>query len=185
MTVYPGSRGRYVAEVLLGLDEAGIATVAGRTHGLMQGDPLRPDVQRWVLGVTREAASLRLRSRGATSDRVYRGAAACRPCHEAITDAWSKSAHAGAYETLETAGLADAEECVRCHVTGFAEVPVMRPGGADLRGVQCEACHVVPDHHPEPIHVPAVEPGECRRCHDPENSPDYDPASYWRRILHE
>jgi len=186
--VRPGDRGRYVAEVLLRLDAHGIAEVAGRVHGLEPELPGDPEVGRWVARVTdqveaaRRAALRAARRQETASGPRLTGAAACAECHADVHAGWEETPHARAYDTLIEAGMAGEPDCVRCHVTGEVEAAMARP---ELRGVQCEACHLVPTHHPEPPEVPAVEPVRCRRCHDGANSPDFDPRTYWDEILHD
>ena len=80
------------------------------------------------------------------------------------------------------------EECVGCHVVGFG-----RKGGfanakatPELANVQCEACHGPGSIHAE---SPAAGYGaagarSCLRCHDPQNSPEFDFYSYWPKIRH-
>lgn len=188
--VRPGDRGRYVADVALYMDAHGLARVAGHTEGIERRDSIDTDVGRWVQRTLDDVAAARRRAMltasGTRSEgRRYSGAAACAVCHQAEYVSWAATPHARALETLEAAGMDHANECVACHVTGFGEVS--RAGGAggiDLSGVQCEACHAVPEGHPQAPEVPRVEPISCRRCHDAENSPDYDPDGYWRRVLH-
>jgi cytochrome c5 len=50
---------------------------------------------------------------------------------------WSASAHAKALEALKPEERTKAE-CVGCHTTGAGKTAA---AGADLTGVQCEACH--------------------------------------------
>ncbi len=206
--VHPGDRGRYLAEVVLRMDAAGLAEVAGRTHGLLESFPQDVAVYRWVREIeARRAAAHRrelleaaARARGAGSERSPAGSgdAACASCHETEHAHWRTTRHARAFETLVDAGFPDEAACVSCHDTspgppdhaGAGEV-TDEPDGASAserrsraRGVACAACHAVPDGHPDRGAVPPVEPSRCRRCHDAENSPAFDPASYWTRILH-
>jgi peroxiredoxin len=77
---------------------------------------------------------------------VYVGSAACRSCHAAEFETWSRSAHAGAVERLTAVHKERNPDCLRCHTTGFG-----RPGGfpekglpsehADRAEVGCESCH--------------------------------------------
>jgi len=189
--VHPGDRGRYVAEVELTVDEDGMARVAGGTRGLARRDPLSVDVQRFVerslsaADAARRLALLR-RDPAPVRDDGPRGAPACASCHRDAYESWRETPHARAFDTLEAVGMDREEACVACHVTGFGEWPAHPEEGApvDLRGVQCESCHLVGRAHPEGPEVPAVEPATCRRCHDAENSPDYDLERYWPRVLH-
>ena len=94
----------------------------------------------------------------------YRGYRVCTKCHVAQGDAWRKTGHAKAFDSLKPnvkasakskAGLDPAKDytmdsdCVGCHVTGYGESggyeAGMNPDNAKLVigliGVTCEACH--------------------------------------------
>ena len=91
----------------------------------------------------------------------YTGHRVCTKCHFAQGDAWRKTPHAKAFESLKPNAKAPAKtkagldpskdysgdkECVGCHVTGHGEAGGYGPGlNADdaklLVGVSCEACH--------------------------------------------
>jgi hypothetical protein len=121
---------------------------------------------------------------------AYVGDAACTTCHAAAAQVHGASRHAHALASLERKGYHRDPQCLRCHVTAFAQ-----PGGytrqrpADWRAtVSCEACH-----GPGRAHVAAggiasplrpVGAATCVRCHDAENSPRFDFAEYWGRIVH-
>lgn len=93
----------------------------------------------------------------------YVGAKKCMPCHSKIYQAWAKTKHAHAFETLKnatpeqikkmndllktnvTSPAAD-DNCVKCHVTGFGVQPSGYPNAdstknAVLAAVGCEDCH--------------------------------------------
>jgi hypothetical protein len=120
----------------------------------------------------------------------YASGAACTGCHDHSERfaAWTLDPHARAYEALVPRGEALNVECIACHSTGWGE-----PGGnATLtpvamrtwKAVQCEACHGPLAGHPHGADVtPApVTEATCVRCHDAANSPQFDFASYVRRI---
>ena len=91
----------------------------------------------------------------------YTGFRACAKCHFSQGDAWRKTAHAKAFESLKPtvkapaktkAGLDPAKDysadpnCVGCHVTGYGEAGGYSSGmNSDdaklIVGVTCEACH--------------------------------------------
>ena len=99
---------------------------------------------------------------------------ACKSCHAAIHEAWSKTKHA---RTINRLSAADQQkECIGCHTTG--------PGGKiDASGkfvnanVQCESCHGAGAAHAAD---PAVRTGltrkpkleACTTCHN-DKSPHY------------
>ena len=69
------------------------------------------------------------------------GSAACASCHAKEHELWAKSAHAGAFATLEHKNEAKNADCQRCHTTGFKQPTGFPSGGATLAGVGCESCH--------------------------------------------
>lgn len=89
----------------------------------------------------------------------YTGVKMCGACHKAgkggtAYAVWEKSAHAHAYETLmgdaakkiaKEKGLktapAEAEECLKCHVTGGGMAKNVEASFKKEEGVTCEACH--------------------------------------------
>ena len=103
-------------------------------------------------GVDDDAAGAQGRNRYIGSDR-------CRNCHRAEESGdqhgvWTENKHAKAFETLasDTAkkyaqerGIADpqaAEECMKCHETGFGKTPrELHRSFKPEKGVQCESCH--------------------------------------------
>ena len=90
------------------------------------------------LGATRKALI--------PSKAAYVGSDACRSCHEAEYETWSKSNHAHAGETLVDKGQGGNAECLPCHTTaygktgGFPEAQRL-VDHADLARVGCESCH--------------------------------------------
>jgi len=93
-------------------------------------------------------------------DAKYAGSTACKACHNTDKTGkqfaiWEKTAHAGAFKTLQTpeadkiaAGkgitgkAAEAKECLGCHVTGHSvEAAQFDAKFAKEDGVGCESCH--------------------------------------------
>ncbi len=117
------------------------------------------------------------------------GNAPCRTCHEEAFPLWEKSKHHHAWETLEQAGKQFHLNCVGCHVTGWEQ-----PGGvcrldkvAGREDVGCESCHGPGSKHADDPSSRNIigAPGEsvCVTCHNPENSPHFDFATYLPRIV--
>jgi uncharacterized small protein (DUF1192 family) len=120
---------------------------------------------------------------------AFAGNAACAECHAEAFPVWEQSKHHHAWETLEEVGKQFHLDCIGCHVTGWE-----RAGGvcrldrvAGREDVGCESCH-----GPGSLHVedPAEDnilarPGEaqCVGCHNRENSPHFDFATYLPRVL--
>ena len=117
------------------------------------------------------------------------GSAACADCHPEATTVWQGTKHHHAWETLEEVGKQHHLNCIGCHVTGWQQ-----PGGvcrldkvAGREDVGCESCH-----GPGSLHVDAPSPdtivgkpgaAACVTCHNPENSPHFDFATYLPRVL--
>lgn len=116
------------------------------------------------------------------------GSAACSKCHDADQHVWTGSHHNHAFESLAKTKAHFEPACQICHTTGYA-----LPGGFERvatsstrLGVGCESCH-----GPSLAHVnqptkrtPFIAADQCRKCHDLENSPQFDYATYWPKILH-
>ncbi len=118
------------------------------------------------------------------------GSERCQPCHAEEHDVWKGSNHAGAWESLAATGAQVDPACQRCHTTGYG-----LPGGfvslgrsARHRHVGCESCHGPSQGHTDdPKRQTAYfaqARGLCIRCHDRENSPEFQYDTYWTRIRH-
>jgi hypothetical protein len=70
-------------------------------------------------------------------EATFVGQAKCKACHMTQHKAWMAASHAKAFETLKPEDQGKAE-CIACHTTGQGKAAAE---GADLKGVQCEACH--------------------------------------------
>src|SRR4030067_491876 len=105
-------------------------------------------------------------------------APACTECHLDITDTWSDSPHAHAFDDPAFQewwqGNGQPEECLSCHTTGFQSTS----GTYLAEGIACEACHVAPQGdmgaYLEDLHV---QKGiGCVDCHalviPPETPPE-------------
>lgn len=110
----------------------------------------------------------------------------CKNCHEAAWTSYATSAHARAFQTLQRQGQTEEPECLSCHTTGYQ----YQNGFADaapynrLINVQCEACHGYGTEHERGNGWAARAKDSCVSCHDAENSPKFDYASYWEKIKH-
>lgn len=136
------------------------------------------------------------------------GSAACKDCHPGIHAQWKQTPHSVAFSTLQSKGVADDPECVRCHTVGWTRLPSPQGGGwtrshssfwtaektPHLEDVGCESCHGPGSKH---VKDPADrtlfgawrEKGKtmwrsppreaCAVCHDIENSvPFQKPGAY-------
>jgi cytochrome c554/c'-like protein len=140
------------------------------------------------------------------------GSEKCGECHTKAMDIWTKTPHAHATETL--AALDPPRqfdpECISCHATGwkpqeFVPYATGFEGLAEtphLKGNGCENCH-----GPGAAHVGAesdggdgakrqalreamkisrakAEESDCARCHDLDNSPQFNFTTYWPKVEH-
>ncbi len=133
------------------------------------------------------AADRAAKAASSPADGQYASSAACVSCHRDRFSAWVLDPHARALDALRLRDQAQNPECIACHTTGFGQ-----PGGfgtpddaalSRWKGVQCEACHGPLGAHPgdgRPLPVP--DAATCTGCHDPANSPQFDPERYLRRI---
>ncbi len=121
-----------------------------------------------------------------SKDEKFLGERDCMKCHEDAWRAYAESGHRRAYNTLRAKGQSDAPECLVCHTTGYQhhngysdEPPFNR-----LSNVQCEACHGYGTEHARDGKWRAQAKDSCVTCHDKENSPEFDYATYWEKIKH-
>ena len=119
---------------------------------------------------------------------AYVGNARCKDCHEEAFPIWEKSKHAHGYATLVEKEKQYHLDCIGCHVTGW-----QKPSGvcridktAGHEGIGCEACHGPGSIHSEDPSDDNIARGNtaetCTGCHDPENSPNFDFATYLAQI---
>jgi hypothetical protein len=127
-------------------------------------------------------------SPGSPAPATYTGSERCRTCHEQEYSVWAKSAHAHAFNILESVHQDFNPQCVGCHSVGYG-----RPRGflnakatPDLKHVGCESCHGPSSLHPGPVakgYGPTTT-STCTDCHTHENSPDYNPSIYIPQVKH-
>ena len=131
---------------------------------------------------------------------VYVGAETCATCHAKTYKKWSTTKHSQAFTSLlrdPKPNTAFDAECVTCHTTGFQYVSGWRSEAATpyLAGNQCENCHGPGSKHAadpdntvfrQPMTAPTEEIRKtlCYKCHDHDNSPDFDFTRYWAQIAH-
>lgn len=132
----------------------------------------------------------------------YVGSSTCKLCHPTAYEAYAKSKHASAWETLVEAEkdpkrygwpVTAYPDCVSCHVVGYREQTgfVSAEETPDLRGVGCERCH-----GPGLAHVQSggkqalgiiggvTKSQLCTQCHDYEQSPTFLYGERWPQIQH-
>jgi mono/diheme cytochrome c family protein len=139
------------------------------------------------------------------------GGASCKECHLEAWKVYSESPHARATQTLvdlQPSRQFD-PECVSCHVTGwnpqefypYASGYVSADRTPELAGQSCENCHGPGAAHIEAergsdktlqgewrkaMHqdLATADDRSCRKCHDLDNSINFDFKTYWPQIEH-
>ena len=112
----------------------------------------------------------------------YVGDQGCRSCHPRQSEAWAKTAHSRAFETLVKERRTTDPTCLPCHTTGY-EVADKFGGSLNLNNVQCETCHGPRLGHPgmqEELY--SVSDELCQKCHNPAKSPNYNYKEYLAKI---
>jgi hypothetical protein len=121
-------------------------------------------------------------------DPLFAGSHSCQSCHAAEFASWQASPHAHAWDTLADQGAHVDAYCQQCHTTGFGLAGGFVSAKRSLERVDvgCESCHgPLQAHVQQPErHTPFAAHDQCVRCHDRENSPQFDAPAYWARIQH-
>lgn len=116
------------------------------------------------------------------------GTTACQRCHSADCKQWDGSKHAQAWHTLEGKGYHVDAACQQCHTTGFGQTGgfVSARRSPERVAVGCESCHGPSAAHVKNVKLrtPFAAKDQCLRCHDHENSPQFEYDKYWQRIAH-
>jgi hypothetical protein len=114
------------------------------------------------------------------------GAESCKSCHQGVYDSWMQTPHATAFARLAEADAWDNPECVGCHVTGISDKHYVVDVNVspETWNVQCEECHGLAVHHARDGSYVTQGEATCRKCHDPENSPEFDYAVYSEYGVH-
>jgi Cytochrome c554 and c-prime len=189
-----GTRGQSLARAQLALGKSGMRPnvvgddiVLNRT---VQEDPgTRGMVEEFTSNLNATMARDVVASaaeRVSPDGHYYLGAENCRECHPREFSIWKETPHSAAFATLVDADAEALPECFQCHVTGNAQDAGYDPRvktAQDLVNVQCEACHEQGSRHARDGSYGASRES-CVRCHNPENSPDFDPEIYWLMIEH-
>jgi hypothetical protein len=102
-------------------------------------------------------------------------------------ETWLFTQHASAYDTLVKHGEANNEECVSCHVVGYAESGGFTSAAEtpSLEDVGCESCHGRGGPHISPGFVEGGDYSKvCETCHNPIHSLGFEYATFRPRISH-
>jgi hypothetical protein len=197
----PGQRGQYMCDYRLSFDEnRDYLGYTGTTVALDDKVPADASIALMLKEhkfevdmVQKQAAAQRAASGRVTQveSQGYQESCigtdgSCVRCHQAEYDSWAATAHAHAYTTLEKSLQATNPECLRCHSTCYLNMPTdgSVAVSTELRNVQCEACHGMGTEHARDGTYGAVTGETCLGCHDKENSPDFDLATYLPKVTH-
>jgi hypothetical protein len=114
------------------------------------------------------------------------GAESCKSCHQTTYDAWMGTPHATAFARLAEADAWDNPDCIGCHVTGVVEKHYVADVNVnpEVWNVQCEECHGSGLQHARDGSYVTQGEATCRKCHDPENSPEFDFEIYSSYGIH-
>lgn len=133
---------------------------------------------------------------------AYVGSEACKTCHPQAFEAWAKSKHAQAWETLEAAEkdpkrygwpVTAYPDCVGCHVVGHRQQTgfLSQADTPQLTDVGCERCHGAGSDHMATNGekrlglIGGIAPSLlCVQCHDFEQSPNFVYGERWPLIQH-
>jgi hypothetical protein len=196
----PGQRGQYMCDYRLSFDETGAYTgYTGTTVTLDDSVPADASIALLLKEHKVEVSMLQKqtaaqRAGGRMTDAApatYQESCigtegSCRRCHVKEYDHWSTTAHAHAFMTLEKGLQSTNPECLRCHSTCYIDLPAdgSVAVATELRNVQCEACHGMGTDHARDGSYGAISAQTCLVCHDKENSPDFDLATYLPKVRH-
>ncbi|MFZ1682490.1 MAG: multiheme c-type cytochrome [Candidatus Zixiibacteriota bacterium] len=143
-----------------------------------------------ILGIVLVVAIFAMASLVMAQDKAkatFVGEKACKMCHKAQFDSWSKTKHATAFAALKPEEQKKAE-CTGCHMTGKTAAD------SAIVNVSCEACHGAGSEYKKPTIMSAakfkadkaaqmkiaVEAGlvmpteaTCVNCHKKEGNPNF------------
>lgn len=197
------NQGKDLGEVRLSFNaQRGIASIARNDIGLSREWPEDPDLQK-LTETTKVAVNEYNRQQTvqampggapaapaaqAQQEPSYTGSERCGACHAEQFASWRPTGHARAFSTLEKAHQEYNPQCVSCHSIGYGRSGGFVSAAATpaLENVGCESCHGPSSAHPDRVAggYGKTDTSFCVTCHTRENSPDFDPTTYVRKIRH-
>lgn len=125
------------------------------------------------------------------SQRAYLPPEFCGECHQAQYEQWLTTGHARAVQTLANQKRMD-KSCLTCHSLEFRMRGLVTE--VKKRGVECVDCHAELQD-PATAKMHGQRPGErpttrivndtvCIRCHDKQNSPNFNLQTYLPKVAH-
>ena len=118
---------------------------------------------------------------------------ACRECHPKAYAIWKDSKHGHAFQVLADKGNQYNPRCLQCHTVGYMESDgyINERLTPHLKNVSCETCHGrggfevrLRKGQPIPVKKLVLKSVMCTKCHTPDDSPNFDLNTYWKKIAH-
>ncbi len=122
------------------------------------------------------------------ADYRIAGSDSCVQCHKEDDQTWHASKHSHAWQTLVDKKSHVDPSCQVCHTTGYGLgggfVQVAK--SLQMVNVGCESCHGPSQAHVQnpKIKTTYLSREQCVRCHDHENSPEFEYGKYWAKVTH-
>ena len=189
-----GYDGRFVGKADLDVEKDTGRIMAFTVDMISLDDSIASDpvVSEQVDAFKEELAAFKLEMRGkykptkGSDKEQFLTQRSCQKCHGDVWDKMRTQGHESAFASLGRKGQSGNPECVVCHVTGY-----LYKNGYDeqppynrLANVQCEACHGYGTQHKRDGSMLKIARASCVECHDKDNSPEFDYATYWEKIEH-
>lgn len=198
LILQPGTRGMYMAQLKLKLDQDNrISAFNHDTRSIPASIPDAPQLEPWYSAYNDAVKAdfkhrAELQKQRQTSTSPYTGGESCGSCHPRQLEIWKQSEHAKAYEDLVMADKAFDPACVVCHTVGFNQEGgfIDYPLTPELANVQCESCHGAGLEHAESGGQKQTTNHNwkkeqiCAQCHYQEHSPGFNINEYWEKITH-
>jgi hypothetical protein len=193
--VVAGNRGQALGVTRLAIERGRVTAAVGEELVLSREYPENETVAAAVTEfqgnlneLMKEHAVSRARDRAAPDGHYYLNAQNCAACHQREYEIWLETPHSDAFRSLVAVGQEALPECYACHVTGHGDPAGYFPHteeAAQLVNVQCEVCHGKGTAHArDGSYGASLKMNSCVTCHDPDNSPDFDPEVYWLMMEH-
>ncbi len=200
-----GDKGKYLGELDFSVAATGVKVAESKTVSLNSQIPDDPQLARLVKSYDDELVyDFPMQSPKATDNFNKISERTCMRCHRKQYKQWQTSEHYRAWQSLVVKKQNHNEACQKCHTTmygqegGFTrvtETPYMV-------NVQCVECHQPVadiDAHvrrfrgrrfsskDKTVHAAEFRPVEkqiCLKCHDADNSPDFNYELFLSKVKH-